>query len=396
MSERGPAGGGGVAERLFTRQFLILMASASVFFIGGGGINALLPRVVVDDLGRSESMAGVVMGSAAVTALFTRPWFGRMADRAGARRLMVLGAAVAAAAMLVFAAWESLGGALAGRLIHGAGGAAMVTGATMLGIELAPEERRSQAAALVLVSFHVGMGIGPLLTEWMVDQLSAAEVWTILGIATAVSGVIAMGLAHRPGDPTAAPAPLVHRAALLPGTVSLLGIFAFNGFILFLPLYVREVGMDDAGPVFLTVSVTIVIVRVAFGRFPDVVGPIRAGSIALVLTIGAALLVAWWDAPVGVFVGGVLLAIGLSWQSPSLIAVAVRDVPASERGSVMATFTGFFDVANALIGPAVGLIVDGLGYRTAYVATAVFAAIALVMLRTVVAPAYERGIDSAP
>jgi MFS family permease len=61
----------------------------------------------------------------------------------------------------------------------------------------------------------------------------------------------------------------------------------------------------------------------------------------------------------------------------------------------MATFTGFYDIANALIGPVLGLIVAGAGYRAAFSFTAVTALIALVILNLVVAPRWRKtaGID---
>jgi MFS family permease len=182
---------------------------------------------------------------------------------------------------------------------------------------------------------------------------------------------------------------LIHPDAVAPGSVSLLGIFAFNGFLMFLPLYSREVGMSDAGPVFATASATVVVVRVLFGRVPDLVGPLRTGAFALGLTMIAALVVAFWSTPAGLFAGAVLLACGLSLQSPSLIAIALDRVKPGERGSAMATFTGFFDVANTLVGPAFGMIVSGLDYRAAFVTSSLMAGAALVVLRTVVAPRWR-------
>ena len=55
-----------------------------------------MPRFVVDELGGTETTAGIVMGSLAVSSLLTRPWYGRLADRRGAKLLLVIGTLVAA------------------------------------------------------------------------------------------------------------------------------------------------------------------------------------------------------------------------------------------------------------------------------------------------------------
>ena len=373
-------------ERLLTREFVTLMATASVYFLATGAVNALLPKFVVDELGGTEATAGFVMGSAAFSALATRIWFGRTADRRGARRILVLGALLGAVSFAILAISDTLATATTARLVLGASGAAMVTAATMLGIQLAPESRRSQAAAFVLISFHAGMGLGPMIAEALLAASSYAWVWICAAGVSVASAGIAMMLTLRPGDPNAEPSPMIHRNALLPGIVTLFGVFAFNGYMTFLPLYARDVGLEDAGLAFLVASLTMVVIRGTLGRVPDIVGPVRAGSAALVFTAAAAAAVALWPTPVGVIVGAGMISAGLSLQSPSFIALAVRGVSDRERGSAMATFTAFYDIAGAIVGPVLGLIVTSAGYRPAFLTTAAMSVVGLVILQTAVAP----------
>lgn len=382
MSERGISS----PPSLLTREFWTLAAAASVYFLANGAFNAILPRFVVDDLGGSEATAGFVMGSMAISAMITRMWWGRISDRRGARRILAMGGAITAVAYLVLLASPTLVGAVLARMLVGAGGAAFMTGATVLSIDLAPDNRRSEAASYILIAFHVGLGIGPLAAEGLLGSHSSPRLWLALSAVAGLGGLVAMLLPHRPGDPHAVPGPLIHPAALAPGLVTLLGVAAFNGFLTFVPLYGREVGLHDVGLVFTTASLTIVASRMLLSRVPDAVGPVRAGTGALAVTVVASVIVAVWAAPAGVFVGAVLLAAGLSLQSPSFMSIAVEGVDASERGATMATFTASFDVANALIGPTIGLIVSGVGYRPAFLASGLMSVAAIVVLHVIVAP----------
>jgi len=375
-----------VREPLLTRDFWTLMTTASVFYLGLGGLNALLPRYVVDDLAGSELTAGIVMGSMAVSAIFSRVAIGRIGDRRGARRIMAGGALVCALALGLLALSDSVSGAIAARLVLGAGNAAMMIGSTMLSVELAPESRRSEATGYVLISFHVGMGIGPLAGEALLGTLSYEELFAVAACVMLAAAAIAMRLSHRPGHPPDEQAPWIQRNAIGPGVVTLFGVFSFNGFMMFAPLYSREVGLAGVGPVFLVSSITIVWVRIAFGSVPDRFGPVRAGSFALGLTAFAAFVVAGWNAPLGVFVGAALLASGLALQSPSFIAIAVDGVAPRERGAAMATYTTFFDVANALIGPIFGFLVGAFDYRAAFLTAGLLALVSLAILRFLVAP----------
>lgn len=385
------------SERLVTPQFAILMLTGSVYFFGVGGLNSLIPPYVVDELGGSETTSGVVMGSFAISALVTRAAFGRTADRHGARRIIVMGALIAAASMVILLTTTSVFGAIAARLVLGAGGAAFMTGATLLSIELAPEERRSQAAAFILISFHAGMGTGPLVAERVLDATSYATIWWLIAGLTLAAAAIGMVLHHRPGiaDPNEDPAPLIHPAALGPGVVTLLGVVAFNGFLMFVPLYAREVGLDDVGIVFAIASITIVIARLFFGRVPDIIGPIPAGTYALGLTAFAAVVISLWASPTGLYVGAALVAAGLSLQSPSFMKMAVEGVSPRERGSVMATFTAFYDVAGAAVGPMLGVMIAAFGYRSAFLLTGACSAVAIVVLWLLVAPAWNQRVAVA-
>ncbi|MEM9039722.1 MAG: MFS transporter [Actinomycetota bacterium] len=378
------------SPRLFTPEFAILSLATALYNGGFGALNVLLPQYVVDVLGGTETTAGIVMGSMAITALVSRPFLGRMADRSGARRIIVAGALTSTVGLSLMLLGDSLAITIIARLVMGIGNAGVFTGSTLLAVTLAPATRRAEAAAYILVSVHLGIGLGPIAGELMRNSFSYTWAWALVVAMMGSAAACACLLTHRPGDPSAAPAPLVNRAAIGPGMVTLFGVFAFNGLLTFAPLYAREIGLEDTALVFTVASMTIIVMRVAFGRVPDTFGPIRSGAGALAISAAATVVVAFWDQPAGLYVGASLTAIGLSLQSPSFMSIAVRRVPESERGSAMATYTGFFDVANALVGPTVGIIVSGVGYQTAFLFTGAMSLVALAILLLNVGP-QERG-----
>lgn len=381
-------------DRLFTREFVSLVGLTSIYALGGGAMLALLPPFVVDVLDGTEATAGVVMGSMAVTALLSRAIWGRVGDRHGPRRLVGLGAAIVGCSMLVLIAWPTFGGALTSRLVAGAGNAALFVGTSLRAIDLAPEDRRSQAAAFNLVSFHIGMGMGPFLGEWVRDTWSYDAAWWAVAAVSFLAAALTWLLTAVPGDPEAAPSPTVYRAAIAPGVVTLFGVFGFNGYLIFAALYADEIGLADVGPVFMVSSGTMILTRVFLGQLPDVIGPIRAGSGALILTAAATALIALWDEPIGLYVGAAALALGLSMQSPSFMVIAVDGVPDNERASAMATYTAFFDIANALIGPILGVIAATSSFRAAFLFAAAMSLVGLAILRVNLVPRWAARAES--
>jgi MFS family permease len=266
-----------------------------------------------------------------------------------------------------------------------------MTGSTVLAITLAPESRRGEAASYILVAFHVGLGLGPIGGELLLEATSYRSVWLVLAGVNAAGAAVGMLLQRRPTDREAAPSPWIHRQGIAPGAVSFFGIVAFVGFTAFVPLYAREIGLGDVGFVFAVASISIAVARIAFGKLPDLLGPIRAGTMALVATVAGSVVLAFWATPVGVYVAAAVLATGMSLQTPSFIPIAVDGVPERERSSAMATFTMFLDLSIAVTGPVTGLIVSGAGYRTAFLTGGVAALVGIVVLRTVAARSWNAG-----
>jgi MFS family permease len=371
-------------------QFAVLMVVSVLFFGGTGILNALVPTYVVDELGGTEATAGIVMGSIAITSLLSRPFLGRVADRRGSRRILLMGTLLSVASMAIIRFGpHTVATVVVSRMVLGVGMAGMFTGSTLLAVTLAPVGRQGQAASLMLVAVHAGLGVGPIVGLEILDQGGYDRVWIVVGVASLLSAVVATRLGTHVDETDGQPAPLIHRAALVPGLVTFFGVFAFNGFVTFASLYGRAVGVTDIALLFTAASGTIVVVRLAAGHVPDRIGPVRAGTGALVLTVAATVLLAFWQTPTGAFVGAIALAGGISLQSPSFISLAVAGVPNRERGSAMATFTAFFDIAGAVVGPVIGLVVAGVSYQAAFLFTGAMAVVALALLRIKVAPAWD-------
>jgi len=62
------------------------------------------------------------------------------------------------------------------------------------------------------------------------------------------------------------------------------------------------------------------------------------------------------------------------------MTIAVRDVPGSQRGAVVGTFTAFVDLAFGLGPVSLGAVASLLGYRRAFVAAAFVSAGGLALL----------------
>ncbi len=90
--------------------------------------------------------------------------------------------------------------------------------------------------------------------------------------------------------------------------------------------------------------------------------------------------------PVGVFASTVIVAIGISFQYPSLMAMVVDTVPEHERVRAISTFTMFFEIGTACGALVLGAFANLTSKRSAFLGGAVFCGIGLVVLWKVVVP----------
>lgn len=375
-------------EPLLTRRFVILLGCGFANFLAMGTVAPLLPRFVKDSLHGSNFLIGAMVAIYAISAVLVRPSAASIANTRGRRRIVIVGALLTGVSFFGYAVADSLGILIPARLLTGAGQALYFTGAATMVSELAPVARRGEALSYFSVAVYLGGGVGPALGEAIYASATIGWGFVVAGVLGLVSTVVALRL-HETLDPTTidASAPKgskINRRALAPGGVLALGMIGGVAFGSYMPLFSDELGMNGSQWVYLAYAAVVILVRVFGARLPDVLGPGRSGTIATVAIALGMITIAVFATPWGLYAGAIVFAIGSSFHYPSLMALVINSTPASERSSVIATFTAFFDVASGFGGLSLGVIASAGGYRSAFLTAAVAAIAGLILLRAVV------------
>src|ERR1700704_3405764 len=100
-----------------------------------------------------------------------------------------------------------------------------------------------------------------------------------------------------------APRRLLHPAALGPGVVLALGIMGLASFQTFVAVYVDEIGIDNAAPVFMLTAGLMLGMRIFGARLGDRFGARPLAGWGLVIAAGGLLVTATWAAPAGLYIG---------------------------------------------------------------------------------------------
>jgi MFS family permease len=388
-SGSGPSGGD---ARLFTREFATLSFAVLVFFVAGGILLPVTPLYTQEVLLGDRIAVGIVAGAFAVSSLLMRPFSGRLADRRGRRLALLIGAAISVVAAVGHLAADTLEILIVMRLLLGVGEALFFVAGIAAATDLAPPNRRGEAISLVSLSLYLGIAIGPVLGEIVLNSSGYAVVW----IVTAALYAASVGLSwivpetlpasdDLPGDGPPRKHPLIHPRGVVPGLLALCGVWGMGPFFAFLPLLVEDLGLGASGPYFGVFAIVVVVLRLFGARLPDRIGAARLSGTAFILTavgllisglaVGQAIPVA-----AGLFLGTILFGCGVAFTLPAILSMAVIGIRADERGAVVGTAGLFVDAAFGLSPAVLGFVATATDYPSTFLVSAIIAAIGAAYL----------------
>ncbi|WP_434521665.1 MFS transporter [Halorubrum sp. AS12] len=428
-------------------RWLYAWGLASVTF---GGASLVVPLYVVD-LGGGPFVLGVLAAVAAIVGVPGALWFGRVADRTGRRRALVLVALVAATlAVAVVPLTDRIAAVIAANAVVWFAFAAATPVLTLLAVADAPESAWSERIAALNRYQGIGWALGLLLgTAWTVGggavaSPAAATRSLFAPLALAAGGSCIAAARTLPADPsgdlTDGPAAspsgsrvrrAIHRAdrfavrgATLPGSLArtdfrgldprrlaarftpalaayflaaLLFLTGFSAFFAPLPAFLTDIGFGSGGT-FALYLINSAAAAVAFGT----AGRLAADRNAVRLQVGglvvrAALLplIAVLGAALGasalgfVAVGVAFASVGLTWAVIAVTAgvVVTRLAPPAIRGEALGAYAALGALAGG-IGSVAGGWLAAIGYGLAFGVAG-----ALVLAGAAVAFAVGRRVD---
>jgi MFS family permease len=364
---------------LITRPFVILAAAALAFYIAGGIILPITPRFVEERLAGDTMAVGIVFASFAIASLALRPIVGWSSDRFGRRPLLIGGAGLTVAGMVLHLFATNVAVLVLARSLLGAGEGFFLVAALAAASDLAPAPRRGEALSFLSLSLYLGIAIGPLIGEAVLGIGDFALVWlvtaAIAGIAVILSVLTPETAPAVGAGTTRQRRPLIHRAGVFPGLIILAGMWGMAGFFAFLPSYAKSIGMTTVSGPLLIYALIVVGLRIVGARVPDRFGQVRVATAALALAaVGLAVIGGLPTIP-GLLVGTAIFAVGVAFIMPAIISLAVSMVPPEERGSVVGTSAVFLDLAFGVAPVVLGVIASSIGASTTFVVSAVIAAL---------------------
>ena len=352
------------------------------------GLPVLAPALR-DAYDLSLFQVGLVLDSVWIGPIVTLlPW-GLMADRLGERLVLAVGLGGCGAALIGAAHAGSFTQLILLLVLAGAAGASVNSASGRAVMQWFPASQRG----LALGVRQTAIPLGGLISALSLPALGLRAAFVLLAalcFAGAIFGT-AVIRERKPAEDVLESGGL--RVTLRDGrlwwlcggsSLYLVAQVAVTGFIVLFLHDERGLSPGEAAAVLAGIQVLATVLRIATGRWSDLIGsrlvPLRiVGAVSsLTLAVVAAVL----DAPIGVLVPAFVLAGGfaMSWNGLSFTAAAEL-AGRGRSGAAIGMQQTSLSVAGALVPPAFAAVVAATSWRVGFALAAVFPLVGVQLLR---------------
>ncbi len=357
--------------RLTSRNFVCICVATFFYF---GSFYLLLPilPLYVEGLGGTPGQIGLVIGAFSFAAVVVRPHLGRLADRRGRKRFMLLGVGCFALLFPVYGLLKAIVPLYILRIAHGFAHASFLAASAAYIADLAPPARRGEVIGIYGTASVVAMAIFPALGIDIIHYTQSFTVLFACAAAAAAAAFLAVAAAGEISSPDGGKRPVSllavsrRRTVLVPSLALFAGAAAYGTVITFLPVYAPQRGLADFGIFFTVYAAGTLASRIFAGKLSDRWGRRRVILPFMALLAASVFLLPILDSLALLVLIGLGFGFGFGAFMPTLNALVVDKTPPPERGSALGFFTSFMDVGIAAGSVLLGLVGEAAGFSTMF------------------------------
>jgi len=367
-----------------------------ITFVGFLDTHLLIPIMALyaAGLGARVGLVGLIVGLYSIANVLANIIFGRVIDRLGPRRPLMLGLIGDAAAMFLYSLCRLPVHLILVRIFHGITGGVIGPATMTITAAGTADHRGGRVMACYGMALAAATLVGYLVSATLSSRLGYNFVF-YFGALMLVSGVIAMR--WLPRRPAVSPAPaqsfrvevaqgmaLLKRKGLRGAYGAVFAqYFAFGGLVTLLPLYLYGLGMTSfhVGMMMGAFAIVFIALQAPSGMLSDRRGRKLPAAVGLGLSIVALALLPTRQAFPALIAVMALYGASYALIFPSITAMVADATSVGERGRATGIFHALLTVGVAVGAPLMGRVAEavGVGWGLALCASALVVALPLVL-----------------
>lgn len=364
-------------DALFTPRFFALFAFTFTVFIS---LFQLLPtapyRILA--IGGSTSAAGLFLGGLTYASAFSAPFTGSLVDRLGQRRVLIVTSLIIAVFSLLYAITTNHVVMIVLVVIHGVFWSGLLTASGAYMAAILPETRRAEGLGYWGFASITAIGVAPSF-GFIVYHFGWFTLCMEMLFLNLLMAFIAWKLPELPEKPAAAaagaPRQFIEWKALLLSVTMALVSFGYGALTSFSALFADWLGVTPRSLFLIAMAVSMLFGRLLIGRTIDRVGHRRVLFPSLLMSALGLALTSIATGPLMLATAGLVFGFGYGLMWPSFAAFIIGQSSSERRGAAYGAMIAAFDTGIGTGSTALGIVIQRFGYRPAFAAAAVLAAL---------------------
>lgn len=387
-------------QRLWTGDFALMLAISFCAFICCQSLNNGTP-LYITRIGGSTGFAGALILDFSIAAAIARLFAGRVIDRTGRKRVMVVGAVLLIAGTALAIPLPGFHPQIVLRALQGAGFAFVTTAASTAAADVLPVERLGEGIGYFALGQSLGMAFGPAFGIMLCSLLYPESLFVGVAAVGAVLLLLTSCVSYE-RHPERLPETseyrvLEERRRRLAGEAvdgdieaiedevadedryrGLAALFEKRAFVGAVPmiviclgfaiptsytaLYAQEMGFANAGMFFLMGAIAMTLSRFLGGRLLDVMAPRVLFGLTCLCGVAMFMTMAFAQSELALYGAGLLFGVSMGFAFPLLNSMAVKNTPPQRWGAANAMFFLANDLGVGLGAFGWGIVVDSFGF----------------------------------
>lgn len=390
-------------ETLFTRNFILICVAAVCFYTPVRMMDSVLVSFV-NETWASKSLGGLLTTFFNIGSISMAFVSGPLVARFGSKRCLIAGSCLYCVPTLLCSVFPTQVFLLLTRLLQGIAKGVVMVAASSVVAEVTPRSRMNEGMGIYNLGSTAAMAFGPMMGLALASSLGYPSVF-VAASAIYFSVVLwCQGLNYKRTEaaPASAAQPaadegkgyhgiwrLIERRALLPSLNFTICFASYAGILVFITVYSQEIlqlNAQEIGLFYTAAAITMLAVRMVFGKVADRFGPIPLllpGHLCIILSLLLLAFAAKGNYPIYLLCG-MLYGAATSSVQPTFNALAVTESPRSRSSIANATFYFTMDFGILFGSVLYGAIIDaaatsGEGYRNMFLCSVAVCLVSLTI-----------------
>ncbi|WP_404452208.1 MFS transporter [Virgibacillus necropolis] len=375
-------------QAIWTKSFIGISLTQFLVFIAFYTLLTTLPIYVINNLGGSQTEAGLVVTVMLIAAIIARPFSGNLLDYIGKKKGLVLSVAIFTATSFLYIWIDEFTPLLLLRFFHGLSFGVITTATGAIAADIIPAARRGAGLGYFAMSMNLAVVVGPFIGLTLLQFASFKTLFIVLSIIM-VAGVISSIVVHVPKNTVIINksvkfkfsfSDLIEMKALPVALISSLVSLAYASIISFISVYSNSIGLaTTASYFFLVFAIVMLVSRPSLGKAFDTRGPKFVILPCLFIFAIGLVLLSFTSTPWMLLVSAGLIGLGYGSLLPSFQSMAIQAAPRSRSGHATATFFMLYDSGIAVGSFVWGVVVAAFGFQQLYILCALLVLVVMVI-----------------